>query len=75
MRVSAKMMWLAVVMVGVVCGSGAVLLPGTLARNPPLVPLGLIVLQMAALLLPMYRSREPRVDAKPLRQGDSRGPR
>ncbi|HEX8823867.1 MAG TPA: hypothetical protein VF794_28365 [Archangium sp.] len=64
MKPGAKMAWLAVVVVGVVTGSGAVLFRQNLGVNPPLAPLGLILVQMAALLLPLYRSRELRVEVR-----------
>ncbi len=68
MKMGTKVTWLGVVVVGVVLGSGTVLFGREFVANPPLVPLGLILVQMTALLLPMYRSRESRVDVKPPRE-------
>jgi hypothetical protein len=70
MKMGTKVTWLAVVVVGVVLGSGTVLFGREFVANPPLVPLGLLLVQMTALFLPMYRSRELRANAKP--QGEAR---
>ncbi|HLM45733.1 MAG TPA: hypothetical protein VK458_17795 [Myxococcaceae bacterium] len=72
MKVGTKVTWLAVVVVGVFLGSGTLLFGREFISHPPLVPLGLILVQLAALLLPMYRSRELRADAKS--RGQERGP-
>jgi len=72
MKMGTKVTWLGVVVIGVVLGSGTALFGREFVANPPLVPLGLILVQLTALLLPMYGSRELRVDAKPL--GKARSP-
>ena len=72
MKVGTKVTWLAVVVVGVFLGCGTLLFGQEFISHPPLVPLGLILVQLAALLLPMYRSRELRADAKS--RGQERGP-
>ena len=68
MKMGTKVTWLGVVVVGVFLGSGTALFGREFVANPPLVPLGLILVQLTALLLPMYSSREVRVDAKPRRE-------
>jgi len=72
MKIGTKVTWLAVVVVGVFLGSGTLLFGREFISHPPLVPLGLILVQLAALLLPMYRSRELRADTKT--RGQERGP-
>ena len=74
MKVGSKLAWLAVVVVGVVVGSGAVLLRQPLVVRPALFPLALVLVQLAALVLPLDRSREPRVDAGRGGEGETRGP-
>ncbi len=72
MKMGTKVTWLGVVVIGVVLGSGTLLFGREFVAHPPLMPLGLLLVQMTALLLPMYRSRESRVDVKPL--GAARDP-
>lgn len=58
MRLGSKAVWLAVVVIGVVVASSAALLKQPEAGPRLLVPLGFLLLQLAALALPLNRTRE-----------------
>jgi hypothetical protein len=57
MKVGARLVGLMVGVVGFVLASGTLLFGRDFALHPPLVPLGLILVQVVALLLPLSRSR------------------
>lgn len=75
MRLGSKAVWLAVVVMGVVVASSAALLQRPESGHLLLMPLGFLLLQLAALALPLLRAREVRTEASPHGDPRSRGPR
>ena len=74
MKVGTKVMWLAVV-VGILMASSAVLMQRWSSGGTALMSLGLILAQLAALILPLHRSRELTPDATAVRAPEAREPR
>ncbi|MFL5354115.1 hypothetical protein [Archangium sp.] len=65
MRLGSKAVWLAVVVMGVVVASSAALLKQPESGHRLLVPLGFLLLQLAALALPLKRAREVPAEVSP----------
>jgi hypothetical protein len=74
MKVGTKVMWLAVV-VGILMATSAVLVQRWSPGSTALMSLGLLLAQLAALVLPLHRSRELTSDAKVIRAPEARSAR
>lgn len=74
MKVGTKVMWLAVV-VGILMASSAVLVQRWSSSGTALMSLGLILAQLAALILPLHRAREATSEAKAVRAPEARDTR
>jgi hypothetical protein len=74
MKVGTKVMWLAVI-AGALMASSAVLVQRWNPGGTALMSLGLILAQLAALILPLHRSRELTPDGKAVRAPEAREPR
>ena len=75
MRLGSKAVWLAVVVIGVVVASSAALLQQPESGHRLLVPLGFLLLQLAALALPLNRTREVSAEVSSLGESRPRDPR
>lgn len=65
MRLGSKAVWFAVVVIGVVVASSVALLKQPGSGHGLLVPLGFLLVQLAALALPLHRTREVSAEASP----------
>jgi hypothetical protein len=74
MKVGTKVMWLAMI-AGALMASSAVLVQRWNPGSTALMSLGLILAQLAALILPLHRSRELTPGAKVVRAPEARAPR
>jgi hypothetical protein len=74
MKVGTKVMWLAVV-VGALMASSAVLVQRWNPGGTALMSLGLILAQLAALILPLLRTRELTTGTELVRAPEARGSR
>ncbi|WPB77028.1 hypothetical protein KYC5002_49620 [Archangium violaceum] len=74
MKVGSKVVWLAIV-VGILMAICAVLVQRWSPGNTTLMSLGLVLAQLAALLLPFQRSRELTTQAKVIRAPEARSSR
>lgn len=74
MKVGTKVMWLAV-MVGALMASSAVLVQRWNPGGTALMSLGLILAQLAALILPLQRTRELTSEPEVIRAPEAREPR
>ncbi|HZI05465.1 MAG TPA: hypothetical protein VEZ71_15645 [Archangium sp.] len=74
MKVGTKVMWLAV-MTGALMASSAVLVQRWNPGGTALMSLGLILAQLAALILPLQRTRELTPEPKAIRAPEAREPR
>lgn len=74
MKVGTKVMWLAIV-VGILMATCAVLVRRWSPGNTALMSLGLVLAQLAALLLPFHRSRQLTTQAKVIRAPEARSSR
>ncbi|MFY0562600.1 hypothetical protein ACN28E_02055 [Archangium lansingense] len=71
MKVGTKVMWLAVA-VGVLMASSAVLIQRLYPGGTALMSLGLILAQLAALILPLQRARVLPAESKAVRAPEAR---
>ncbi|AKI99064.1 hypothetical protein ATI61_106441 [Archangium gephyra] len=74
MKVGTKVMWLAVV-VGILMATSAVLVQHWSPGSTALMSLGLVLAQLAALILPLHRSRELTTGSKAVRAPEARSAR
>lgn len=75
MRLGSKAVWLAVVVIGVVVASSVALLKQPESGHGLLVPLGFLLVQLAALALPLNRTREATAEVSVHGEPRSRDPR
>lgn len=75
MAIGSKVLWLGVVVMGVVVASSAALLKQPESGRALLVPLGFLLVQLAALALPLRRAREVRTNVSPPGDSTPRDPR
>jgi hypothetical protein len=75
MRLGSKAVWLAVVVMGGVVASSVALLKQPESGHRLLVPLGFLLLQLAALSLPLNRTREATAEASVHGEPKPRDPR
>ncbi|WP_375769510.1 hypothetical protein NR798_01100 [Archangium gephyra] len=74
MKVGTKVMWLAMV-VGILMATSAFLVQRWNPGGTALMSLGLILAQLAALILPLHRTRELTTDAQTVRAPEARDSR